>query len=358
MGKDDRRRKQPSPGADLELAPDAPIALIVEDDPDAARIASGLLRMLGYRSRITVDSTEALYALSEGLPSLMVMDVCLPMMDGLGLLKVARRIEGMRTVPVVAVSAVYPEDGAVARGLAAQGVSAYLSKPFTLNGLHWAIDEARSAALRLGPAPEPSMGEGLASVTDDDIRDWQQTFEPAKQEPEPPPAPPTPIAPPRAPPKPPPDPTPRQEHRAPPTRASGRMASVGEGNRSLDFPTVDTNENDLPAEEDASQQVMEIYAQAVVGRRRLMTVIDRCTRSSMTLRTEDEPMSQGDMVRLEVNHRMAIQDTMKEVLVRLLGTVQRVEESGHEWKLHLRITAARPAHAYDNLIEYFERFRA
>ncbi len=353
------------PGADLELAPDAPIALVVEDDRDAARIAGGLLRMLGYRSRIAVDSTEALYALSEGLPSLMLMDVCLPMMDGLSLLKVARRIEGMRAVPVVAVSAVYPEDGAVARGLAGQGITAYLGKPYTLNGLRAAIDEARSAALRVGPAPEPSMGEGLRKVTDDDMRDWETgKSEPVAPEPPPPPPPatveppaPRPEAAPR--PAPPPDPTPRQAHKDPPSRSSGRMPAVGEADRSLDFPAVDTNENELPEEpaEEVTTQVLEIYAQAIVGRRRLMATVDRCTRSSMTLRTREEPMSKGDMVRLEVNHRMAIQDAMKEILVRLLGTVLRVEESGHEWKHELRIMAARPAHAYDNLIEYFERFR-
>ena len=355
MATSETRRKPTNPGHDVELADGAPIALIVEDDRDAAMVASGLLRLLGYRSRITFESTEALYALAEGLPSLMLMDVCLPMMDGLGLIKVARRIEGMRTVPVVAVSAIYPEDGAVARGLAAAGVTAYLSKPYTLNGLRASIDEARSAALRLGPAPTPSMGEGLRSISDDDIEGWRGG---SREEPEPPP-PPTPAPPPRSQERPAPAPAPAvAKLRSPPPSASGRMPALSMVDASLDFPVVDTAENDLPDEGEASPQVMEVYAQATVGRRRLMTVVDSCSRSSMTLRSEDEPMQQKDLVRLEVNHRMAVQDTMEDVLIRLLGNVVAIEDLGTEWKYKLHITAARPADAYDHLIEYFDRFRA
>ena len=362
MGQRDRARKPPPPGAGIELAPDAPIALVVEDDADAAPIAAGLLRLLGYRSRIARDSTEALYALSEGLPSLMVMDVCLPMMDGLGLVKVARRVVGMRTVPVVAVSAVYPEDGAVARGLSALGVTAYLSKPFTLNGLRAAIDEARSAALRLGPAPAPSMGEGLASVTDDDIRDWREDHARATPlEPEPvaeeavEPAPPSRPAPER-PARSDRDTAPLYDRRAPAPVASGRMRTLDAGDHSLDFPVVDTAENELPAEE-VVPQALEIYAQATVGRRRLMATVDACSRSSMVLRSEDDPMERGDLVRLELNHRMAVQDSMSDVVIRLLGNVTSVHDSEDGWRYKLRITAARPAQAYDNLIEYFDRFR-
>jgi hypothetical protein len=136
------------------------------------------------------------------------------------------------------------------------------------------------------------------------------------------------------------------------------MATIGDGDHSLDFPVVDTAENDLPVDGEIVAQALEIYAQATVGRRRLMAVVDRCSRSTMSLRSDDEPMGQGDLVRLEVNHRMAVEDAMKDVVIRLLGNVVAVETSEDGWKYRLRITAARPAQAYDNLIEYFDRFRA
>lgn len=350
-------QKRPVPGEEVELSADSPIALIVEDDPDGARIAAGMLRMLGYRSRIAVDATGALLALSEGVPSLVVLDVCLPTMDGLGFAKVTHRIEGMRGVPIVAASAVYPENGPVARALAAEGVVSYLSKPFTLTGLREAIDAARSHSMKVGPAPVPSMGEGLRAVSDSDVR--RKARQAATVPPQAPAAPARterreqglPAAP--LPPRPAAEATPGDPRRA----RQGRQTALDEGDPSLDFPIAEAQEADPSEATDASQSVAEVYAQATVGTRRLMVVVDGCTKSSMVLRSPDEPIGKGEIVRLEVNHRMAIEDTMSEVLIRLLGNVVAEEDVGDGWRCQVRVTAARPVEAHDHLIRYFERFR-
>ncbi len=130
------------------------LALIVEDDPSAADVASGMLGMLGYRTRIAADGHAALYALSETPPDLILLDICLPEMDGVTLMKVARRVEETRTTPVVACSAVYPPEGSVARILEEMGVLNYLSKPFNLAALRSAVRDAHPT----GPA-------GAASIT-------------------------------------------------------------------------------------------------------------------------------------------------------------------------------------------------
>ena len=256
-----KKPAQPSADDGIELSPTAPIALVVEDDIDAAQVASGMLRLLGYRSRVAGDANEALYALSEGPPSLILMDICLPVMDGVNLIKVARRVRGLEAVPVVAMSAVYPEEGPVVKVLDQAGVSTFLSKPFTLNGLRGAIDNARGAALKFGPPPAPSMSE-IATVPKELRPKPKPKPEPApaaaapppSPEPPPPPTPrsPTPPAmaavPPEAPAAPSAGPPPPLEIRGPrlPPRAPSSGTLRANSDEDLSFPISDTGDHPTP----------------------------------------------------------------------------------------------------------------
>ncbi|MCP4869365.1 MAG: response regulator [Proteobacteria bacterium] len=64
-------------------------ALIIEDDPDAADVAGGMLQALGYETDVARDGHGALYSLSDKAPDLILLDICLPQMDGVTLMKVA-----------------------------------------------------------------------------------------------------------------------------------------------------------------------------------------------------------------------------------------------------------------------------
>ena len=131
-------------------------ALVVEDDDSAVDVARGLLQALGYEVRVARDGREGLEQVGWRLPDLILLDVCLPEMDGPMFLKILRKMEGADAVAVVAVSAVYPQDGAVGRQLRAMGVGRYLEKPFTLARLREAVGHAhpegpaRSGAADLG----------------------------------------------------------------------------------------------------------------------------------------------------------------------------------------------------------------
>ena len=140
-------------GGDVEARLDRPVALVVEDDESAVDVALGLLAMLGYRARVARDGHEALLAVSQRQPDLILLDIHLPELDGVSFLKVLRRVTEMREVPVVAVSAVYPPNGPVARMLHDLGVSQYLSKPFNLAGLRAAVATAHPEG-PLGPHAE------------------------------------------------------------------------------------------------------------------------------------------------------------------------------------------------------------
>jgi CheY-like chemotaxis protein len=147
----------PPPGAPVGpvgLRLDRPVALIVEDDESAVDVALGLLAMLGYQARVARDGHEALLAVSRSVPDLILLDIHLPELDGVSFLKVLRRVTEAREVPVVAVSAVYPAEGPVARMLEDLGVSQYLSKPFNLAGLRAAVATAHPEG-PLGADAEP-----------------------------------------------------------------------------------------------------------------------------------------------------------------------------------------------------------
>ena len=136
-------------------------ALIIEDDPDAAEVADGMLRAIGYETDIARDGHAALYALSDRPPALILLDICLPEMDGVTLMKVARRVEETQRTPVVACSAIYPPNSATAKILRNLGVTSYLSKPFNLAALRSAVKMAHPT----GPAGSASTSISTRPAT-------------------------------------------------------------------------------------------------------------------------------------------------------------------------------------------------
>ncbi len=136
-----------------------PLALVVEDDPDAAAIAEAMLVQLGFGCQSAGDGHEALAAAAGSLPDLVLLDVHLPGIDGIGVVRTLRRVRELVDVPVVATSALYARESAQARQLRALGVEQYLSKPFGLQQLRGALEQAGASprARAPGPATDPSL---------------------------------------------------------------------------------------------------------------------------------------------------------------------------------------------------------
>ena len=134
------------------------VALVVEDDPDAATVAQGMLAALGWSCEVAVDGRDALMRAAELRPDAVLLDVFLPGIDGIGVMKVLRRLREQHPVAVIAASAVVGRDSAQARQLTALGVSGFLHKPFKMaeladalhaSGLSTGEYEAPSGSLRL-----------------------------------------------------------------------------------------------------------------------------------------------------------------------------------------------------------------
>ena len=102
--------------------------LVVDDDPALLRIVELLLCARGWVVETAADGRAALAALEERVPDLVVMDMVMPGMGGLGALRHLRADRRTRRVPVVLMS-VISDDEARVNALEA-GASDYLIKPF------------------------------------------------------------------------------------------------------------------------------------------------------------------------------------------------------------------------------------
>ncbi|MGZ6141753.1 MAG: response regulator transcription factor [Myxococcales bacterium] len=78
--------------------------LIVEDDPDTRESYADYLRAAGFEVEVAVDGMDALFKSKAAPPSLVVLDLGLPKLDGIYVADLWRRDPAMAQVPVIAVS--------------------------------------------------------------------------------------------------------------------------------------------------------------------------------------------------------------------------------------------------------------
>ena len=94
-----------------------PLALIVEDEPDSAVIFSAALRAAGFDTEIIGDGRRALERLAVTLPGVVVLDLYLPRVSGVEVLRQIRADPRYRDVRVMVVTAA-PDKAEVLEGQA------------------------------------------------------------------------------------------------------------------------------------------------------------------------------------------------------------------------------------------------
>ena len=110
--------------------------LLVEDDPLSAVTEAKFLQKIGAKVTHAENGLQALQALREGAFDLVLMDVQMPVMDGVEATRAIRAGqagEGVRNIPVVALTA-YAMDGDREKFLAA-GMDGYIAKPVEIADL-------------------------------------------------------------------------------------------------------------------------------------------------------------------------------------------------------------------------------
>jgi two-component system cell cycle response regulator len=100
---------------------------VVEDHPLEAKLAVHVLSAAGYDVDRAGAAENALAAIREHQPDVILLDICLPGMDGLALARMLKSAPATRDIPIVAVTS-YPEQYSQAEAIAA-GCDAYLCKP-------------------------------------------------------------------------------------------------------------------------------------------------------------------------------------------------------------------------------------
>jgi DNA-binding response OmpR family regulator len=101
--------------------------LVVDDDPAICQLLADVLEMEGHEVRVAGDGLAAVRALEILRPQCIVLDVMMPGLDGYGVLRSIRSMDG-DPVPVIMLTAAAEPDTAVRAW--ADGVDYFLAKPF------------------------------------------------------------------------------------------------------------------------------------------------------------------------------------------------------------------------------------
>jgi CheY-like chemotaxis protein len=104
--------------------------LIVDDEADVRSALADILRAMRYSEPLetegAADGQAGLDAVVRQLPDLVLLDLQMPRMDGLALLRQIRRVD--RRLPIIVVTAT--ADTRLAAEALREGAVAYLPKPF------------------------------------------------------------------------------------------------------------------------------------------------------------------------------------------------------------------------------------
>jgi CheY-like chemotaxis protein len=117
----------------------SPHILIVDDDDDARSLVDRVLRLHGYQVTAAANGQEGLDLLTAASPApdLILLDLHMPVMDGMSFLTAKAELGAARDVPVVVTSAIHD----IAGQLEGAAVAAYCQKPLRTTRLVFVIEE-------------------------------------------------------------------------------------------------------------------------------------------------------------------------------------------------------------------------
>jgi CheY-like chemotaxis protein len=118
--------------------------LIVEDDPDICEVLRELLARSGHEAMIAANGVAGLDAVAGQRPEVVLLDLAMPFMDGIRVLRILKADRRFRATPVIVITAsVDPERQGAAHDAGAADV---IVKPWAEGQIEAAVERA------LGPA--------------------------------------------------------------------------------------------------------------------------------------------------------------------------------------------------------------
>ncbi|HCK65402.1 MAG TPA: hypothetical protein DHW49_03995 [Anaerolineae bacterium] len=116
--------------------------MIIEDETDAAELFGEMMRVNGFRVIKMFSSTPAIPMIAQEKPDVILLDIMMPDISGLEVLRFMQREPELAKIPVIVVSAKsMPSD--IKSGLEA-GAAVYLTKPVGFQDLKQAVEKVLS----------------------------------------------------------------------------------------------------------------------------------------------------------------------------------------------------------------------
>lgn len=139
-----------------------PQILIIEDHPDIVEIVDYHFRKAGFKLQVATNGREGLKKAESSLPSLILLDLMLPGLDGMEICRRLRHQSETQKIPIIMLTAKGSEEDIV-RGLE-MGADDYVTKPFQPKEL---IARVQAMLRRTdSQATSPSGSEGIIEVDD------------------------------------------------------------------------------------------------------------------------------------------------------------------------------------------------
>ncbi len=144
----------PSTSADLPATPirstGIDVVLVVDDSDDCRDMFAVWLSMAGFGVLVAGSGMDALKVAREAIPSLILMDVCLPGLDGCEVTRRLKNDPATRHIPIIALTALSGPD---ASRLAGVGFEAIVLKPCRLDDLASQVSRALEGRGRTSSVP-------------------------------------------------------------------------------------------------------------------------------------------------------------------------------------------------------------
>jgi CheY-like chemotaxis protein len=118
--------------------------LIAEDVPVNQMVAVAILERLGYTADVVENGAQAVEATQKKPYQLILMDICMPEMDGLDATRQIRNITGSSVKPWIVAVTAHAILGDKEKCLAA-GMNDYVTKPISLKTIAAAIDRCQQS---------------------------------------------------------------------------------------------------------------------------------------------------------------------------------------------------------------------
>jgi CheY-like chemotaxis protein len=118
------------------------VILVVDDQPDNRELLNIFLSGLGYGVVVACNGLEAIKAAMLDCPDLIIMDLCMPVMDGFNAVRILREMPETSAVPVVACTA---HDTYEVQALSV-GFNEVLTKPIDFKRLNYMLEQFLKAA--------------------------------------------------------------------------------------------------------------------------------------------------------------------------------------------------------------------